>query len=78
MGDFVLKLINAPINDLSGFASKQGFIFFFIIIIIFYIIVAFCRFGFSLATKCQISVYTYLHMWKMLMHPASLLSLYLL
>lgn len=77
MGDFVLKLINAPINDLSGFASEQGFIFFFIIII-FYIIVAFCCFGFSLATKCQISVYTYLHMWKMLMHPASLLSLYLL
>lgn len=37
MGDFVLKLINAPINDLSGFASEQGFIFFFIIIV-FYII----------------------------------------
>lgn len=44
----------------------------FFIIIIFYIIVAFCCFGFSLATKCQISVYTYLHMWKMLIHPASL------
>lgn len=28
MGDFVLKLINAPINDLSGFASKQGFTLF--------------------------------------------------
>lgn len=61
MGDFVLKLINAPINDLSGFASEQGFTFFFIIII-FCIIVAFCCFGFSLAAKCQISVYTYLHM----------------
>lgn len=29
MGDFVLMLINASINDLSGFASEQGFIFFF-------------------------------------------------
>lgn len=58
MSVVVLKLINAPINDLSGFASKLGFTFLCIIVLFLCIFPAECQISMSF-----VYMHIYIHMW---------------